>query len=35
VRDGDSFGRKVRLASVEDVDDAVLGFLAEALHQNS
>lgn len=35
VREGDSFDRKVRLTSVEEVDDEVLGILATALHQNS
>ncbi|MDV8148769.1 hypothetical protein [Arthrobacter sp. B10-11] len=35
VRAGDFFDRKVRLTSVEEVDDDVLDFLAKALHQNS
>ena len=35
VRAGDFFDRKVRLTSVEEVDDEVLGILAKALHQNS
>lgn len=35
VRPGDFFDRKVRLTSVEEVDDDVLDFLAKALHQNS
>ena len=35
VRDGDFFDRKVRLTSVDEVDDGALGILAQALHQNS
>lgn len=35
VRAGDFFDRKVRLTSVEEVDDDVLDLLAKALHQNS
>ncbi|MBT2593915.1 hypothetical protein [Arthrobacter sp. ISL-72] len=35
AREGDFFDRKVRLGSVEEVDDEVLGLLAKALHQNS
>lgn len=35
VREGDFFDRKVRLTSVDELGDEVLGFLAEALHQNS
>ena len=35
VRDGDFFDRKVRLTSVDEVDDGVLGIRAQALHQNS
>lgn len=35
VRAGDYFDRRVRLTSVEEVDDEVLGILAKALHQNS
>lgn len=35
VRPGDFFDRKVRLTSVEEVDDEVVGFLARALQQNS
>ncbi|MDR6506922.1 DUF5655 domain-containing protein [Arthrobacter oryzae] len=35
VRPGDFFDRRVRLTSVEEVDDEVLAFLARALQQNS
>lgn len=34
VRAADFFDRKVRLRSVEEVDEEVLGILAKALHQN-
>ena len=35
VREGDFFDRRVRLRSIDDVDDELLGYLAEALEQNS
>lgn len=35
VRAGEFFDRRVRLTSVEEVDDEVLGILAKALHRNS
>lgn len=35
VREGDFFDRRVRLKSVDDVDDELLGYLAKALDQNS
>lgn len=35
VREGDFFDRRIRLKSAEEVDDEVLGYLNQALHQNS
>ncbi|MEV4954401.1 hypothetical protein MRBLAR21_004140 [Paenarthrobacter nitroguajacolicus] len=35
VREGDFFDRRVRLKSIDDVDDELLGYLAKALDQNS
>ena len=35
VREGDFFDRRVRLKSIDDVDDELLGYLATALDQNS
>lgn len=34
VREGDYFDRRVRLKSMDDVDDELLGYLAKALDQN-
>ncbi len=35
VREGDFFDRRVRLQSLDGVDDELLGYLAQALEQNS
>jgi len=35
VREGDSFARRIRLRAGVAIDDDVLAFMAQALHQNS